>query len=257
MSMLFKGVRIQALALVLILGACAGSQLSGLNTDLTRLAEQKKQLDTSSRTKSGKDRDAALVQLAHVDSELERLTDAAYGAARGSLDLKAKISYYRIAATAGWQSGDARTITIAQEGTRACNQGNGFDLSPRDCVMLLVIPDLAVNDAWGRRLAEIKRDAAQPGLVAKYSVVVYDLLDLYDGLARAEARASASRAPQQLASVISARRTAIAANINELVTFLAIAGFGPDHAIQVKVLCAAIGGRAPQIVPAECRNYLT
>jgi len=159
-----------------------------------------------------------------VDGELERVTDAAYRAARETIDLKAKISYYRIAATAGSQRGDARTITISQEGTRVCNQNNGFDLSPRDCVMLLVIPDLAVNDAWGRRLSEIKRDAGQPGLVAKYSVVVYDLLDSYDGLHARRRGQRATKAPEQLVNVIRARRTTIAGNINELVKFLAICG---------------------------------
>lgn len=255
MTMLSKSARALTFGLALVLAACAGKEVIDLNTDLTRLAEQRKQYDTLSRTKAGKDRDAALAQFVQADSELERLTDAAYKAAQEASDVKAKISYYRIAATAGWQRGDVRTVQISQEGTGVCNHSDGFAVSPRDCVMLLVIPDLAVNDAWGRKLASIKQDAAQPDLVSKYSAVVYDLLDSYDGLTQAEARAGASRAPEQLAGVIRSRRATIAANINELVTFLAISGSGPDHPTRVKALCDSIRTRVASIVPAECKNY--
>jgi hypothetical protein len=241
-----------------LLASCGGPQLIGLNTDLTNLSTQRAQLQAEIATgsASAEKREAAMAHLASVEGDLERLTDAAYNAARQSVDAKSKISYYRIAATAGWQRADTRSLTIASEGSAVCDANAGFELSPRDCVMLLVIPDLIVNDSWGRRLGEI-RLANSEGLAGRYGVVATDLLDAYVGLDQAQKRAAGTGAAVELGQVIGARQKSIGQNIGETVARLHSRGTGAGHFTQMQSICNAIRSRAPQIVPAQCKKYLT
>jgi hypothetical protein len=256
MFAMWKSVKAGALVASLLVAACAGPELIGMNSNLTRLADEKQSLDLRLDNAPARDREKLATRALNVDGELERLTDAAYQAARNTIDTKAKISYYRIAATAGWQRGDLRTIQITQEGTAVCNQSNGFDLSPRDCVMLLAIPNLAVADSWARKMDQVKADkAAQPaGLVSRWAPTVYDLLDSLDGLAQAAAKVKSTEAPPRLADLIIARRAAIGGNIGELGNFILRGGGGPSHFEDGKKMCDAIRARPEPIVPPECNQ---
>jgi hypothetical protein len=242
-----RGSVLVPMALALWLGACAGPQLMGLNTDLNRLFEQREKFRNATDN-------AGFAQFVAADGELERLTDTALEAARGASDAKSKISYYRISATAGWQRLDNRALTIATEGSKVCNDSNGFDLSPRDCVMLLVIPNLIVNDAWAQKLAQIQSEAGPPGLPAKYRVVVMDLLDSYNGLVQGEARARASRAPPTLATVIVRQQTIVKGNLATLMKLFVAKGTSADNA-EIASICNDIRGRAADAVPPACATF--
>jgi hypothetical protein len=254
-----KRVRVTLAALLtLCLGACAGPQVIGLtgpqlisvNSDLTRLIQD---YDTIKRNAAKGDKDFA--RFVAADGELESLTDSALAQARDSSDAKAKISYYRIAATAGWQRLDDRVLTITSEGSKVCNDNNGFELSPRDCVMLLVIPDLVVSDAWSRKIAQIQSEAGPPGLPAKYRVVAMDLVESYNGLARGEARARASRAPPALASMIAKQRATVKRNLARLIKlFNDESAKGADDA-EILSICNEIRARAADAVPPACATF--
>src|SRR5262245_14933786 len=99
-----KRVRVTAAVpalLALWLGACTGPQVISFNSDLTRLQQDRERFKNATEG-------ADFAKFVAADGELERLTDAALAQARDTTDTKAKISYYRIAATAGWQRLDDR-----------------------------------------------------------------------------------------------------------------------------------------------------
>jgi len=230
--------------------------LLSLNTDLVRLQEQKLALEKQAR---GPGRDAALVQLAHIDGELERVFDAASSAARQGSDTRAKISYYRIGATAGWQRTDARTVALAQEGSELCNRSNGFDLAPRDCAMLLIIPELLVNDVWAGRfkamVAESEAREYAGGLVIKYRRSADDLLQSYRGLEQAEGRVGATGLPRTFVDALRARRAAIGRNLNELVRLFVASRVTEADSSEIASICADIRSNAPAILPAQCSKF--
>jgi hypothetical protein len=65
-----------------------------------------------------------------------------------------RIPFCRIAATAAWQAGNANVVKYANDGTSLCNDEN-YSKVPRDCGMLLIIPDFASVDELTRRYNEI------------------------------------------------------------------------------------------------------
>ena len=228
-------------ALSALLAGCTGPQLLNLNTDLVRLQEQKSTLEKQAR---GSARDAATVQLAHIDGELERVFEAATSAARQVFDTKAKISYYRIASTAGWQRTDVRTVALAQEGSELCNRSNGFDVAPRDCAMLLIIPDLLVNDVWAAKFSAMVAEARAPGfsggLAAKYRRAAEDLVLSYRGLEQAESRVGGTGLPPVFLGVMRARRAAIARNLNQVLNLFVTRRVTQADTNAVASICADI-----------------
>lgn len=239
-----------AVMLGLWLAGCAGPQLISVNTDVTQLVQQRNKF-------IGKTDPNSFAQFAQADGELERLTDAALESARSATSARAKISFYRIAATAGWQRADSRVLTITSEGSKACNDTNGFDLSPRDCVMLLIIPNLVVNDARAAMLAQIQSQAGPPGLPAKNRVVVNDLLDSYTGLVQGEARARASRAPEALATVIRSQRQIVDGNLAALIKLFSGKSAGPTDDAEITSICNDVRTQAPDATAAAnaCRTF--
>ena len=69
-----------------------------------------------------------------------------------------KISFYRIAATAAWQAGDANVVEYAAAGSQVCE--DQWDNAPRDCGMLLFIDDLAAIDETTATFNELKASNA-------------------------------------------------------------------------------------------------
>lgn len=237
-------------------GSCSGSQLLTSTTDLTRLQQEKVALNQKLPTLKGSTRDAAVVQISHIDGEFERIADAAYASARQVSDIKAKISNYRIAATADWQRGDNRALTVAREGTDACNASNGFDVAPRDCTILLVIPDLMVNDLWSLKFQEALRESRTSvgGLASKYRPAIFDLLASYKGLEQAEARISGTSVSRQMIDVIRSRRETIGINIGKFVE-LFVTRSTPADRPDIVGICADIQATAAAIVPSRCRTF--
>jgi hypothetical protein len=245
-----QGLSFGAVTLGLWLAACTGPQLVSINTDLTRLVDQRNKFKTSTDP-------AGFAKFVEADGELERVTVAALASARDATDHRAKISFYRIAATAAWQRGDNGVLAVTSEGSKSCNDGNGFDLSPRDCVMLMIIPNLVVNDARAAMLAQIQGQAGPPGLPAKNRVVVNDLLDSYKGLAQGEARARASRAPEALAIVIRNQRQTVDGNLATLMKLFIGKSAGPTDDAEITSICNDIRTQAPDATAAAnaCRTF--
>ena len=67
------------------------------------------------------------------------------GAEKEKDNVQNQIAFYRIAATAAWQSGDANVLTYANKGKVLCS-GENFERTPRDCGMLFIIPYFASVD---------------------------------------------------------------------------------------------------------------
>jgi hypothetical protein len=238
-----------------VLSSCVGPQLLDLNSDLTNLTRQRDDLKKMASRGDPAKRQEANAQLIKVDGELKRLTETAHGAARQSFDNKAKISYYRIAATAGWESRDSRTVAIANEGSAVCNANAGFDLSPRDCVMLLIIPDLLVNDVSISNAEQLARQGNQ-GRAARYSPVVGDLLDAYERLGSARQRAASTGASQETLLLIDAHRKKIGGSITNLVVEAGTKGSrGEAHTLNMGVMCRAVRDRAPDFLPGLCGRF--
>jgi hypothetical protein len=66
-----------------------------------------------------------------------------------------RISFCRIAATAAWQAGSANVVNYADAGMSLCDKNDNFSKVPRDCGMLLVIPNLASADELTERYNEL------------------------------------------------------------------------------------------------------
>ena len=94
-----------------------------------------------------------------VNAALSALADEAakQGADKSNSEVN-RISFYRIAATAAWQAGDAKVVSYANEGFSLCTQEN-YRKAPRDCGMLSVIPDFASADELSSKLDDVQRRA--------------------------------------------------------------------------------------------------
>ncbi|MDX2448386.1 MAG: hypothetical protein QNK29_14440 [Desulfobacterales bacterium] len=71
---------------------------------------------------------------------------AAEKCADPNLSVFNRISFGRVATTAAWQAGSKEVVTYAEMGNLLCAKGNNYDQAPRDCGMLLIIPDFAAAD---------------------------------------------------------------------------------------------------------------
>jgi hypothetical protein len=92
-----------------------------------------------------------------VNAALSALADeaSAQGADKFNSEVN-RISFYRIAATAAWQAGDAKVVEYASDGFSICSPEN-YGKAPRDCGMLAVIPDFASVDELTKRIDDIQR----------------------------------------------------------------------------------------------------
>jgi len=91
-------------------------------------------------------------------ASLQQLATDTAARAESESDPLNKISFYRIAATAAWQAGDANVVDYAAAGSRACE--DQWTDAPRDCGMLLFIDDLAAIDETTARFNGLKASSA-------------------------------------------------------------------------------------------------
>lgn len=73
-----------------------------------------------------------------------------------------RISFCRIAATAAWQANEPTVVAYSKAGAGLCDKGDYYGSAPRDCAMLLVIPDLASADELADRYQKLIDPAAVP-----------------------------------------------------------------------------------------------
>src|SRR5215471_15366809 len=94
-----------ALAASVLATGCAGPEILDLNSKLTQLQDQRAMLNEVIDRGDGRQSGEQVVKRAQVEAALERVADTAAAAANKASDPRAKIAYYRIAATADWQRG--------------------------------------------------------------------------------------------------------------------------------------------------------
>lgn len=123
------------------------SKILELNSALTNLHTQDLQLDNQSKTNGS---NSAKINIARqsINSQYSIITSEVTMALKNEKDTKSRISLYRIGASAAWQGEINGLSSFYTEGNRLCNSENrvGWNLSPRDCYILSVIPEFEGND---------------------------------------------------------------------------------------------------------------
>jgi hypothetical protein len=98
-------------------------------------------------------------------ADLSRRAESQGDAVRSS-DAAMAAAFYRIAASAAWQSGahrEADLLSIADKGVAACEALPNQDASqPRDCMFIRLMPHLALFDAKSRQIAALVSDGDEP-----------------------------------------------------------------------------------------------
>lgn len=134
--------RLYVIVSSLMLSACAATQIHSYNNTLVELYETKTRAETAEQW----------AQYETATTGLENLATEAEQAADKETTAVNKISLYRVAATAAWQSeSNAGVLRIADKGSKLCGENRNVDSAPRDCAMLGVIPLLAAIDDTARR----------------------------------------------------------------------------------------------------------
>lgn len=246
MTILRALLRSIGLVAALFAAGCSGSQILDLNTDLVRLQDQKRTIEQ--RPRDG----AALAQLVHIEGEFERLANSSYEAIARAPDSKSKIFYFRISATADWQRGSERAIPTAREGSAYCNANNGLAVSPRDCAVLAILPNLAVNDLWIKRLGAVERDMRTPGGPGRYRDGVNHLVASYVDIDAAIARFSGTGVTDDMMTVMTAQRRIVGANVRTLVDLLINNARTPADQQEMVAICVGIQRDAPAIPLPRC-----
>jgi hypothetical protein len=146
---ILKAILFVLLGVIVLLNGCITLDLRQANRELTELYRAKSEAINSKQWE----------QEVTVNAALSALADeaAAQGADKSISEIN-RISFYRIAATAAWQAGDAKVVAYAAEGFSLCTPEN-FSKAPRDCGMLSVIPDLASVDELTKRIEDAQRRA--------------------------------------------------------------------------------------------------
>ncbi|MCP3953102.1 MAG: hypothetical protein GY697_12920 [Desulfobacterales bacterium] len=86
-----------------------------------------------------------------------------------------RISFCRVATTAAWQSENKNLLSFSDEGVSICNKNNNYNLAPRDCAMVLIIPNFAAVGELGKHYTKLK-----DSLVNDQSANSADFLTLYN-----------------------------------------------------------------------------
>jgi hypothetical protein len=236
-----------AAAAVLAAG-CAGKEITDLNGQLIQAQQEKESL----RNGRNNTPDEAAVKRTQVLEQLERIADQAYAQAGPAADARAKISYYRIAVTADWQRGNERAVTGAREGTEICNTRNGFDIAPRDCAILLVVPNLLVNDLWIAKLnAPGGVNSAAPDFVARGREVIAGLVQAYNGVNAALSRVSGTGVSGEMVQVLQRQALSIKKNINVIGNTMLTVPRAEDRTA-AREMCAFVRSEAPAALPSRC-----
>ena len=151
-----------------LLSGCVALDLRQANHELADLYRAKSEAINSSQWEQELSVNEALSILA---SEA-----AAEGADRLNSEVN-RISFYRIAATAAWQAGDAKVVAYANEGRKLCTSEN-YQKTPRDCGMLSVIPGFASVDELTKKIDDIQkrlRSGSNPPTVQEIVTVFDDI----------------------------------------------------------------------------------
>ena len=119
-------------AIALLAGCQTAMQLHDANQQLTSYYYAKTQATD----------DPAMRETAIAS--LRDLGKASAAIAEKTEDPLNKISFYRVAATAAWQAGDAAVLEYTEGGSKICE--NHWSGAPRDCGMLTFIDDMAAVD---------------------------------------------------------------------------------------------------------------
>lgn len=234
------------LVFALLVAGCAGPRISDLNGELIQLQQQKATLEREAPR-----RDETVIRLTQISEQFERVGDAGYAQARQAADLKAKISNYRIAATADWQRGNERALVVAQEGIQLCNTRNGFEVAPRDCAILLVIPSLMINDLMVLKVSQGGLNSAAPDFVTRAREATVVLLQSYLGLNSAISRVSTTGVSADMIQVMQTQQSRISTNIQKLVNMAQTAP-DPENRPAAREICSLVRSQAPSITPARC-----
>jgi hypothetical protein len=242
------------LAIVLMLSGCASTQILDLNGELTTLQQQKTTLEQQRNSSQDVKKDELTVKLAQVSTQFEQVADSAYAQAKQTGDVKAKISYYRIAATAEWQRGNERALTIAQEGTQTCDAQNGFEVAPRDCTILLTIPNLVVNDLW---IAKLNKpggiNPAAPDFVSRGREAIVGLVQAYKGINVVLSRASGTGVSAETLQSLRGQQQRIKKSVQDLGNFILTRAKPADRPAALEI-CTVVRSEAPAILPSRCRS---
>ncbi len=194
--------KIFTLFILFLVGGCQGVANLRLNDELTSLY--------SAKLNAAAIDDVILYETA-LDS-LESISELAKSEAVKARTTADAVSFYRIAATAAWQAESWGTVGgLAEAGWSRCESPD-FDRNRRDCVMLLVIPDLAAIDVLSLSLevadsainAEINKSLSdrQSEVLDAQATAAKTLFDSYknrfDALRRAEDEFPADEQPPAL-----------------------------------------------------------
>lgn len=136
------------LAVILVMTGCQSISNIQMNEELTSLY---------SAQVGARESDDAIIQESIAEAFRSLAARSAAEAEKAS-DPADAVSFYRIAATAAWQGGSPDVKELGDAGWSICNRPD-FDRNRRDCVMLLVIPELAATDDLTARLGKEGRMA--------------------------------------------------------------------------------------------------
>jgi hypothetical protein len=154
----------------------------------------------SAKAEAIKNDDAA--QEATINDALAILArQAAEKSGDATLSTVNRISFSRTAATAAWQAGSNKVIQYSEVGQSLCNQDNNYGQAPRDCGMLLVVPDLAAMDELTARYNVINKrveDGSNPPTQEEIEKLFYDIASRIDSLLKKRDTLKASSADPKL-----------------------------------------------------------
>lgn len=168
-------IRLFRVALALALSGCSGMELSRLDGQLHVLHSEKVELVRANR------------ETVSVDGALAALATQATAAAAQATDQQNRVAFYRVAAVAAWQAGDAgasSVLAISDAGAAACDRlPQGDRAAPRDCSLIRLAAPLAVQDDLARALIGFQRELAasgRPQLPASDHTPVQGLFDGFE-----------------------------------------------------------------------------
>jgi len=234
-------------AAVLILAACAPVTNLQMNDELTSLYSA--QLGARSS-------DDIIIQQSIIEAFASLAGRAAMAAGKASTPEDA-VSYYRIAATAAWQGGLNTVRDLSDSGWDICQRPD-FDEKRRDCVMLLVIPDLAATDELTGKLdmegsaatAERRKPAGEQsaalldGIGDRTSVLLRGLEARFDVLDDARSRFPPGSVPPALLDQVHRNQDFIYCRVRDGLGVLTIAVGGSDRrSVEAKAAFTSMDNR--------------
>jgi hypothetical protein len=224
------GLILLVIGIGLLLAGCATLDLRQANHDLASLCSAKMEAVNNHQAE----------QEVTVNAALSSLADEA--AAQGSSTTNAevnRIAFYRIAATAAWQAGDAKVVAYAQHGYSLCTGENRRKV-PRDCGMLSVIPDFASIDELTQKLDDVTRRASgagQPGIEKEVVRLADDLTSRIESLLRNRVAIEQSSAHPKLVEAVDRRIGTVLCTHLLMARGLILQVLGDESAAHKKAQC--------------------